>query len=65
MKKMIAVGLFALIIGVVFSLAAAGVYLEHDTVAIKMLSFGLIDLIVGAIMLRKAYTICKQGNRAL
>lgn len=63
MKKLIIVGLFALLIGVVCSLAAAREYLEHDAVAVKMLSFGLIDLIAGAIMLRKAYTIFKQGNR--
>jgi hypothetical protein len=64
MKKLIAVGLFALLVGFVFCAAAARVYMDHDTVAIKSLLFGLVDVIVGVVLLRKAYIGRKERRIA-
>lgn len=64
MNKQIVVGLFTILIGPVFCIAVARTYIDHNTVAIKPLLFGLVDVIAGAVLLRRAYIVRKERRRA-
>jgi len=62
MVMQIVVGLFAILVGAAFCLATVRNYIAHDTVAVKLLMFGLVDMIVGTVLLCKAYIVCKGGR---
>ena len=59
----IVVGLFAILVGAAFCLATVYNYIDHNTIAVKSLMFGLVDIIVGTVLLCKAYLVCNGGRQ--
>ncbi|WP_321959339.1 hypothetical protein [Burkholderia cenocepacia] len=59
------VAILALLIGLLFCFAAARGYMQHNTIALKPLLFGLVDVVVACVLLRKAYTIRKTRSMML
>lgn len=59
------VAILALLVGLLFCFAAARGYIQHNTIAVRPLLFGLVDVIVACVLLRKAYTARKARSITL
>ncbi|MCB4349554.1 hypothetical protein LA345_37730 (plasmid) [Burkholderia vietnamiensis] len=59
------VAILALLIGLLFCFAAARGYMQHDTIALRPLLFGVVDVAVACVLLRKAYTARKARSMPL
>ena len=59
------VAILALLIGLLFCFAAARGYMQHGTIALRPLLFGVVDVAVACVLLRKAYTARKARSMSL
>ncbi|CAH2898038.1 MAG: hypothetical protein PPHEMADM_3162 [uncultured Paraburkholderia sp.] len=59
------VAILALLVGLLFCFAAARGYMQHNTIALRPLLFGLVDVVVACVLLRKAYTARKARSMTL